>query len=120
MKIGDKFKSKNSPDILEVIDIQVNGEVIWCKYEIGKEICWKSVDEINNNFTPITQPWEPEEGKKYWYVSDFGEIEHCDWRVDKIDNYRLSIGDVFKTEDDPKIEEYKQALLELGKRFNNI
>lgn len=43
-------------------------------------------------------PWKPELGERYYIVSDFGNVNESHWDGYSIDNFRLKIGDVFRTE----------------------
>lgn len=42
--------------------------------------------------------WEPEIDKEYLIIDQFGDVEKSYWKNDIIDNFRLSIGNVFQTE----------------------
>ena len=42
-------------------------------------------------------PWKPEIGEHYYTVSDMGSLTHLRWDDDRIDNKRMDIGDVFRT-----------------------
>lgn len=59
--------------------------------------------------------WKPKKGELYWYMCYDGIFEKVVWFNDNFDNKCYNIGNCFKSKDDPRIEEYKQKLLNLGK-----
>lgn len=51
-----------------------------------------------------TKQWKPRMGWKYYYINEDGEISYFNyWRNDFFDNIRLSIGNVFRTKGDAKL-----------------
>lgn len=42
--------------------------------------------------------WKPETGEQYYIISDVGNVKDSHWDDDRIDNFRLDMGDVFRTE----------------------
>lgn len=49
--------------------------------------------------------WKPEIDEWYWYIDDCGDVGSDDYDNDKIDSFRHSIGNMYKTE-----EEAREAL----------
>ncbi len=53
---------------------------------------------------PVNKRWKPEIGERYFILDSSGTGNHI-WDNDSVDNYHLSIGNVFKTK-----EEAEQAI----------
>ena len=52
--------------------------------------------------TPLDKPkrWKPEKGEMYWFVSDSPlEVDSIIWDGDDHDEYRYSMGNVYKTQE---------------------
>lgn len=57
---------------------------------------------IDNGFAKeVKEPggWEPEDDEEYFYIGHDGLVYSCPWGNDSIDNGRLKLGLVFKTEE---------------------
>lgn len=53
--------------------------------------------------------WRAKRGERYWVLDNYGIIFVSKEREDKVDNFRYSIGDYFKTE--KEAEAYKEYLI---------
>lgn len=58
--------------------------------------------EDKNNFKSklqekVKEQW-PKEGDGYYFISDMGEVDFCDWVNDEFDKFRLKTNNVFRTE----------------------
>jgi hypothetical protein len=65
----------------------------------------------------IEEPWVPSLSEPYWFLDSDGGHSCSNWGIDGMEqhNFRLSIGNVYKVEND--LELYKQKLIErMGKK----
>lgn len=85
--------------------------------DLKKEILAKMpntpIEVVDNS----AKTWKPKYDESYWFINLEGEVRPEVWNDTRYDNYLLSVGNVFKSKDDHKIGEYKQALINLKKRF---
>lgn len=44
--------------------------------------------------------WTPTDGEGYWHITDIDGAHHAVWIGHEIDEYRLAMGNVFRTEED--------------------
>lgn len=51
------------------------------------------IEEVNGK-------WKPKHGDRYFYLDTIGEFSVCRWQGDEVDLYRLSIGNVHRTEEE--------------------
>ncbi len=63
-------------------------------------------NELLNELGVKEEQWVPEIYETYWSVLGSGYVDCKDWRGDGIDNYRLLMNNVFKTEDEAGIQRY--------------
>lgn len=65
---------------------------------------------IDNGFAEEVEEsgWKPKYGEKYFYVGYDGFVHSCLWENDSLDNARLKLGSVFKTEE--ATERYRDYL----------
>lgn len=60
--------------------------------------------------------WVPEEGDEYWVVENAGVITWHSWDNDEIDQDYLSVGNVFKTEEEAQMHKLRlQSMAQRGK-----
>ncbi len=57
--------------------------------------------------------WRPKDDVRYWFVNTFGDVDWNKWTNDDIDKFRLSQGNVFKTE--KEAEQHQAHLKAVGK-----
>jgi hypothetical protein len=80
------------------------------KYEaLGKEI--EKLEKDPNRY------FVPERGESYFYVTGSGTWSRAWWYDDKIDNGRLAMDNVYRTEEEAQMASDKQKLLVELKRF---
>lgn len=56
---------------------------------------------IDNGFAEEVKEsgwWKPKHGEKYFYIGHDGVVYPCTWKNDELDNGRLELGLIFKTE----------------------
>lgn len=83
------FKRINEPLIKNGKELFAIGDT--CNEIIGDSTNWEKV---------VTSIWDLKEGDFYWFLDDCGEIVTTMWCNDRIDKNRLSIGNVFLTEEE--------------------
>lgn len=60
--------------------------------------------------------WEPKDNETYWLINSSGEIVHNYWKDYSFERFRLSIGNVFRTEEEAEFEvERRKVYTELKK-----
>ena len=56
-------------------------------------------------FEEIKEPtdsihWKPKIGEKYFYINEYGDVEHETWDDDDVDNRLMAMGLVYRTEEE--------------------
>lgn len=110
----------------------MNSQTVQNQIDELKEIINNASSTINNANDKISELekelketknkyWIPKDGEKYFYIDNWGNVCHSTWNNDTIDKYRLSIGNIYKTEEGAKKiglrEVFKQQLFAKLKRF---
>lgn len=63
--------------------------------------------------------WKPKNGDEYFYISDYGDVYSDIWRGNPIDNERLALGVIYRTEEEcKKAKERKLAEVRLRRTSN--
>lgn len=61
--------------------------------------------------------WKPHVDDIYWYVRDFKNFDCDKWKDDEIDNFRYSIGNVYKTREEAEFAVEKLKVIAELKRY---
>lgn len=71
----------------------------------------QDIDNFDEWFEEITDSihWEPEDGEKYFYINEYGDIECETWDDDDVDNRLMAMGLIRRTEE--KCEEARDRRL---------
>ena len=74
--------------------------------KIEKVINNMSDDEFNEllNELGVKEQWVPEYDERYWYVATSGYVFDSIWLNDKFDRHILLMNNVFKTEEEAKVQ----------------
>lgn len=68
-----------------------------------------------------TQVWQPEEGETYFYISSVGDVESETYDSDSyIDNARLEITNIFRTEEEANIMAIKLQIIAKLRKLSNV
>ena len=104
--------------------MNTNKEELLNKIEELKDTINKATNEINelkNQVDNIKEKenkvWIPKNREKYWTINSDGFISQFDWIDDDVDNFKISIGWVFKTEDEAKRKLFELQLENKLKEF---
>ncbi len=95
------------------------GDLIYDGDNVGIKACtWQILerfpDILTDWFEEIQEPtdsihWKPKNGDEYFYISDYGDVYSDIWRGNPIDNERLALGIIYRTEEE--IEKAKEREL---------
>jgi len=94
----------------------VCGEVIFLsereEFGLVDDVIWTEKELKNYGWSLIEEPWVPSLSEPYWFLDSDGGHSCSNWGIDGMEqhNFRLSIGNVYKVEND--LELYKQKLIE--------
>lgn len=80
---------------------------------IGNELFEEFFEEIQELTDNIH--WKPKNGDEYFYISDYGDVYSDIWRGNPIDNERLALGIISRTEEEC-YKAYKRKLTEVRLR----
>lgn len=69
----------------------------------------KELDKLTELINKKDIRLKPEYGEFYYYLDSYGTIQRTHWNNGEIDNYRYSVGNCFKTEQEAY--DYKENLL---------
>lgn len=61
----------------------------------------------------VEEKWVPEKGDDYWLINSEGTIVSSYYENDSTDEFRLSVGNIYKTKEEA--EAYKHKLINLNK-----
>lgn len=64
-----------------------------------------------------TGRWKPEEGDKYWFINDIGDIYKSEWNNVNIDKERYSIGNYYRTKEEANFAIEKLKVIAELKEF---
>ena len=73
--------------------------------------------ELYNKQEKENKVWIPKNREKYWTINNDGFISQFNWIDDDVDNFKISIGWVFKTEDEAKRKLFELQLENKLKEF---
>ena len=74
--------------------------------KIEKAINSMSYEKFNEllNELGVKEQWVPDYTERYWVTMDTGEVGDSRWENDVVDNYRLLMNNVFKTEEEAEAQ----------------
>lgn len=79
----------------------------------------QDIDNFDEWFEEIKEPtdsihWKPKIGEKYFYINEYGDVEHETWDDDDVDNRLMAMGLVYRTEEEcEKAKERRLAKVRL-------
>ena len=86
-------------------------------FEIAVSGIYTEEELLKFNFKPTEEPWKPELNREYVYIDSCSHERLDRWDNGIVDNYRLSVGNVFPPENNKElIAEYKRKLQEMFKK----
>lgn len=82
---------------------------------LSKEKALAQIEKLKAYIQGLEGEWKPEMNEEYFYAYSDGFIDSKKYRDDSDDLYRLSIGNIFKTE--KQAEQYKLRLQAMKPKF---
>lgn len=100
-KVGDLFYISQYGDL-----IHDDGDVVVTAYtrqvlDMFPNILAEWFEEIKEEPTDSIH-WKPKNGDEYFYISDYGDVYSDIWSGNSIDNKRLALGAIYRTEKECK------------------
>lgn len=85
---------------------------------IQAEIFNKQIEELKNVKIDEDKVWKPKHRENYWYIDSFGEVHVDRWLCFGGDEFRYSVGNVFKTKEEAEFEAERLEVLTELKKFS--
>lgn len=86
---------------------EVDGSKILKEYESSNKvsILVSEINDFDEWFEEIQEPtdsihWKPKDSDEYFYISDYGNVYSDIWSDKHIDNERLALGAIYRTEEE--------------------
>lgn len=86
---------------------EVDGSKILKEYESNNKvsILVSKINDFDEWFEEIQEPtdsihWKPKNGDEYFYISDYGNVYSDIWSDKHVDNERLALGAIYRTEEE--------------------
>lgn len=86
---------------------KVDGSKILKEYESNNKvsILVSEINDFDEWFEEIQEPtdsihWKPKNGDEYFYISDYGNVYSDIWSDKHVDNERLALGAIYRTEEE--------------------
>ena len=75
------------------------------------EELYRQIEELKNVNIEEDGVWKPENDEDYWFISSYAELYRVEWTDYSSDKDRLSIGNVFRTEEEAEFQIEKLKVL---------
>ena len=56
--------------------------------------------EILKQYDLVEKKWEPEDGERYWFFGDYGEVDYSYWYGGKVDIFRRDNLGIYRTKEE--------------------
>lgn len=82
------------------------------------EIFNKQIEELKNVKIEEDNVWKPKYNEYYWFVDSFGKVYEDRWLCFEGDEFRYSVGNVYKTKEDAEFKVEKLKVITQLKQFS--
>lgn len=98
LKIGDIITNRREEQELEVVYVSKNKEKVSTESKTGYLSSTDIDFLLEEGYTKKEKPWEPMDGKTFWFISESGNVLNLEWKDSDMNQRRASFLGVFPDE----------------------
>lgn len=88
------------------------------EYDKELEDIKKRIEKLEHVEVEEDEVWKPKHRENYWYIDSFGEVHVDRWLFFGGDEFRYSVGNVFKTKEEAEFKAERLEVLAELKKFS--